>query len=386
MKTDFKSAIQEAIHENLKKNGIELLDLIEIPAERGGGLRVRTLEEILADFDQGDASISGRTVSYVIRAVRPEAKTEPSVGGPAIPDRPLDGIYGGDGRMNLDLLERNAVILLKAGDYALAKNIYTTILKTGDRNADAHLGLGRCHEGLGDYARAQAHYEESVAFAPSPAAFRAMAKLLLRQGKNEYAIEVMERSLKLGELGGKERFELHKACGNRLARLSRVDESEAHFMRALELDPAADDVRANLGTLYLQHGRIADAKRAYQDAVASNPSNARAQFGLGICWIAESKKEHAHDCFARALKHDPKDSNAVYHLMKCAYELKKYDSAERLISEYAQSAPVSASLLYGLAGLKFHVGKKEEAKSLAMRILQMKPDHAGASELLRLVS
>ena len=150
----------------------------------------------------------------------------------------------------------------------------------------------------------------------------------------------------------------------------------------MELSPASDEAQSNLGSLYLEQGQVADAKRCYQDALAANPSNDKAWVGLGLCCVTEGDKESAHDAFARSLEKNIRNSTAIFHLVKCAYEIKRYGTAEKILAQYVDVAPVSPSLLYSLAGLQFHTGKKEQALSTARRILQMKADHTGAKDLI----
>ncbi|HUP55984.1 MAG TPA: tetratricopeptide repeat protein, partial [Bdellovibrionota bacterium] len=161
---------------------------------------------------------------------------------------------------------------------------------------------------------------------------------------------------------------------------------ERLYHRALEIDPSADDIRANLGALYLGAGKTAEARRHFQDSLASNPRNARALAGMGSCELAERNKKGAHDYFAKSLEIDLNNPTAIFHLVKTAYELKSYAVAARLLGEYVQIAPVNTNLMYSLAGLQFHLGRLAEADTTVSRILEMAPTHAGAQELRGLIA
>jgi type IV pilus assembly protein PilF len=195
----------------------------------------------------------------------------------------------------------------------------------------------------------------------------------------------MERALALRDLSKGTLFELHKACGNCWMRAESPENAEKHYQKALELDPMADGIRANIGALYLSTGRIAEAKRFFQDAVASNSRNDKALAGLGSCCLAEGEKRLAHDYFARSLDVNLQNPTGIFYLVKCAYEIKSYATAARIVGDYVQSAPVNTNLLYSLAGLQFHLGRVTEAGVTARKIQELQPQHAGAAELIRMI-
>src|SRR5262249_55745133 len=154
--------------------------------------------------------------------------------------------------------------------------------------------------------------------------------------------------------------------------------------KALELDPSADDVRANLGALHLSMGKPQEARRHFNDALASNPRNDKALAGLGSCHLAagsDADKHAAYDCFARALEIELNNPDAVFYLVKLGYELKSHATATRILEEYIQIAPVNTNLLYSLAGLQYHLGRMDSARGTVERILTLQPEHAGAKEL-----
>jgi tetratricopeptide (TPR) repeat protein len=284
---------------------------------------------------------------------------------------------------DVPFLIENAEILFQSGDTELARNIYRAILKTGESSEIAYAGLAACadREGLIDQAIQFAW--DSVAFSPNQKGYQLLAQLLVQQGRDQEASQALQRAIKqLTDLSAKDKGEYYKMIGNCQSRLGNISEAERSYKKALEFSPASDEAQSNLGSLYLEQGQVAEAKRCYQDAIAANPSNDKAWVGLGLCCVTEGDKESAHDAFARSLEKNIRNSTAVFHLVKCAYEIKRYSTAERILSQYVEVAPVSPSLLYSLAGLQFHTGKKENALATAKRILQIKPDHSGAKDLV----
>jgi tetratricopeptide (TPR) repeat protein len=309
----------------------------------------------------------------------------------AVQSKPANEMKNGAGAVSMARADRedvqylieNAEILFGSGETELARNIYRAILKTGEMSEVAYAGLAACadRDGLVDQAIQLAW--DSVAFAPNQKGYQLLAQLLVQQGRDQEAAQTLQRALKqLTDLSSKEKGEYYKMIGNGQSRLGQPQEAERAYKKALENSPASDEVQSNLGSLYLEQGRVADAKRCYQDALAANPNNDKAWVGLGLCCVTEGDKESAHDAFARSLEKNIRYSTAIFHLVKCAYEIKRYATAEKILALYVEVAPISPSLLYSLAGLQFHTGKKDSALQTARRILQMKPDHAGAKDLI----
>jgi Tfp pilus assembly protein PilF len=161
--------------------------------------------------------------------------------------------------------------------------------------------------------------------------------------------------------------------------------AEKNYRKALEIDPGADEIQANLGALYLHAEKIQEAKRRFQDALAANARNDKALAGLGSCFLAVGDKKSAHDYFAQALGINIQNPQAIFHLVKCAYQIKSYAVAARVVEEYVQIAPININLMYSLAGLQFHLGRMNEARATAKKILELSANHTGAKDLLGMI-
>lgn len=288
-------------------------------------------------------------------------------------------------KINSDFLIKNGELLFSAGDTALAKNIFVALLKSGEKSEVAHYWLGHCANVEGDTDRAINHYQASIAFDPQFNTFKQLAQLYIKNQKYIEAAQVFERSLMNHAFDQKTVFEIHKTCGNCYSKTSAPIKSETHYLKALSIDPKADDILANLGALYLQLGRTDEAKKNFEDAISRNHKNDRALSGLGSCFALNGQMKQAHEFFSKSLSIQIQNPTAIFHLVKCAYELKSYTVAEHLLREYIDASPVSANLLYSLAGLQFHLGKITEAAKTTDQILMMQDGHAGAKELKKVL-
>jgi tetratricopeptide (TPR) repeat protein len=394
--SDLTRTIQETLEKQLSKSGAELIDLIPIPPQGDRMVRLRTLEEALSEFDQlGDDAVSYLIQLKPLRSPRqapPDFAAFPEV-TPSELEAPSqsrkaahENIYLTTGKLNIPFLLRNADLLLTSGDWTLAKNIFKTILASGEHAAAALCGYGRCLQAEGKLEEARAKFDESIAYQASLECYRLLGSLLIQMGKEGLAGEAFERAVSMKDLSPATRFELCKAAGNCYTRAGQTSLAERMYHRALEIDPSADGIRANLGALYLGLGKNAEAARHFQDSLASNPRNAKALSGLGSIMVAEGNRKAAHDHFARSLDLELANPTAIFHLVKIAYELKSYATAARILGEYVQIAPVNASLLYSLAGLQFHLGRLSDASTTITKILELAPDHSGATELRAIIA
>lgn len=370
--------LAQTLDRQLRQNGGEYERVDVVP------LRLQTLEQALREFD-GDEDAAGME-RYLVQ-LTPSRKTQaPNAEANAAE---AGEIYLNDGTLNVPYLMKNAELLAHCREWALARNIYQRIAQPGRPGQSANhtaLALSRiaaCFEAEDRPDEARRHYEQSIAFHPTIETYRDLSSLLMRQKKDRPAAEALERAQNLKELSPRLRFELLKAAGNCWMRSGEMPQAERAYKKALAIEPAADEIQANLGALYLMAGKLTEAFRKFQDTLACNPRNDQAISGLGMCLLQQKNPREAHDHFARALEIRLNNPTALYHLVKCAFELKSYVTAARITENYIEIAPISIHLLYSLAGMQFHLGRTDSARATARRIIEMSPTHSGAKDLLQ---
>ncbi len=376
--------ISESLKKQLQQDSIEIVGIVPISTHSDPMVRMKTIEDVLQDFDQNNSDNTQRFILQVKRMTPEPAQNQNQIEkNPKTSDS--DSIYNQQGKLNVPYLLQNAKLLFDAGDYPLARTIYNAILSSGDVSANYHFQIGCCLEAEGQLNEARLSYEESIAFSPTYEYHQRLASLLIRTNQDLEAAEILERTLHLKGLSGEQKFDLHKSCGNCWTRANQLEAAERNYKKALDFRPHADEIRSNLGVIYLQSNRIQESRRHFQDAIASNPRNHQALAGLGSCALRDGDKKGAHDYFCQSLQIELKNPSALFYLVKCAYELKSYATAANFLKEYIQTAPMNTNLLYSLAGLQFHLGRMEEAKATTVKTLELQPSHAGAQELLGMI-
>ncbi len=380
---NFNHEISNIIKKQLQLKNLELVEMLPIPTHSDKIVRAQTLKELIEDIEENH---NPDTIEYLVQIKHQYKNKNYNLNSKKFKNKiSYENIYLSNGKINVPYLIKNGDLLLNAGDYNLARNIFQVLLQSGEQMSSVLYRIGKSFESEGNLKDAQNYYEESVVYQPSLKVYQRLGAVLIFQKKDAKAGEVFERALNLKELSNEIKFELHKASGNCWTRAKKFENAENHFLKALEINPTADEIRSNLGTLYFQSKKFTEAKRHFSDAIASNPSNHLAITGLGLCSLSAGDKTTAHDYFAQSLDLYLNNPIAIFYLIKCAYEIKVYKTAAQFLECYIQISPINANLMYSLAGLEFHLGKISESKLTALKTLELQPQHLQAKELLNLI-
>ncbi len=338
--------LETQIKHHLKVNGYEFVDLVAVPESINRMARLKNIEQILDD-EGGAEKVA--TVNYILRCrpcqVGGETESKQAAFG-------IENIYGPAGKLNLPFLERSAQILVHSKEYGLARNIYFTLIRSGECAADvlsrAFCGLAACARGEEKLAEAVAHYEEALTFYAEYRVYQGLIEVYLQKKQPENALEMIDRALKIPDLD---------------------DVMRSAFCLA------AAQARCLCG-------KDVEAQQWFEESIRFNSRNEAAQVGLGSVWYRTGKVRESYACLLAVLGSNPQNVEALFYLIKCAFSLGEYVEAERLVFNYTQVAPVNASLLYCLAGIQYHLGRKGLASSTVQQALRLRPDHEGAKRLL----
>ena len=107
------------------------------------------------------------------------------------------------------------------------------------------------------------------------------------------------------------------------------------YRKAVELEPSVPELWANLGLMYHESGKPAEAMRSFREAIRLNPSLFVPQLFVGIEFLGAKNPEAAVDFLERAEKLNPNDLQAALNLGK-AYNLLNH--ADRAADAYSIAA------------------------------------------------
>ena len=93
------------------------------------------------------------------------------------------------------------------------------------------------------------------------------------------------------------------------------DESRANTLKAaIEKDRTDAESRVQLGNLYFDAERFAEAARQYEDALAVNPKHVNASTDLGIAYYYMNQADRALTQFDRSLAIDPAHTKTLLNI------------------------------------------------------------------------
>lgn len=294
-------------------------------------------------------------------------------------------VYQPNGKLNASLLFKNAKILLLSGDTKLAKNIFHALIERGEMLGQSYAGLAATLELEGKVDLAIKAYREAIIYEPTFGSLLNLAELFIKKEEYQNAIGTLLRANNLPKISVAQSFTIHKNLGNCYMHLGQLNNAEAHYRKAYEIEPQSDSLHVNIGGLALKKGDLATASLHFREAVRINGKNASAHTGTGLAQLGQGNKQQAHDAFAEALRIDIHDATALFNLVKCAYELRQFATASELVQEYIKNNTVNSNILYSYAGILFHQGLYKEALEECEKLLSFNSSHEGAKKIKDLI-
>jgi serine/threonine-protein kinase len=173
------------------------------------------------------------------------------------------------------------------GKYDLALQEYQRALQLDPHSADAVIGLAKSYDSAGRTADAEAAYRKAIALRPDS-------------------------------------WDGYNFLGSFLDDHQRYDEAIVQFRRAIQLTPDNAPLYLNLGAVYIDTGNpknFPEAERMLRKSIALEPSYA-AYANLGSLYIQEVKYAEATDAVEKALQLNDKDY-MVWGNLAIAYEGRK---------------------------------------------------------------
>lgn len=154
--------------------------------------------------------------------------------------------------------------------------------------------------------------------------------------------------------------EIYRDIGMAHALLKEFDKAEKYWKTGLEYAQGntalIDAYRYNLSTMYVERCATAQVNN---------------DFALGI------------QMGTKATEYSPQNDRAWNVLGKCYFSLKNYEKATECFLEATNIQKNNADYYYDLGASYFNRGMKAEAKQIFEKVLQLYPNHPGATQALK---
>lgn len=176
---------------------------------------------------------------------------------------------------------------------------------------------------------------------------RDLGTLYLQRGELELAIREYRSAISVWDRDA----ETHFALGEAYRQKGAFEAAEEHFLRALELEPGLHDARLNLGALYLQEERWADAIGANRilvdDPTFMRP--ARALVNLGWAHYKSGNRAEAEQAFRSAVASDGFSYQSRLNLGIVLYDREEFVEALRHFSKVLELIEGRPEQVFGAA-------------------------------------
>jgi serine/threonine-protein kinase len=250
------------------------------------------------------------------------------------------------------------------GEPAEALAALETGVRAADKSADAHLELARAYDEAGRLDACQREARMAIFLRPGYwPAHDFLAKIYLKRG--EYVAAANEFNEVITFAPGLTKG--YNNLGSMLSYLGRADEAREMFERSIAIEPSRAAL-SNLGTLYFDERRFADAAVMFERALEQDDSRYVTWGNLGFAYKFGPSPEKADECFRRAVElgsaelvSEPGDmwllaSLASYHAM-----LGEREVGLRLLESAVAEDPVEPQLLAQIAETFEDLGERDRA-------------------------
>lgn len=177
----------------------------------------------------------------------------------------------------------------------------------------------------------------------------------------------------MGDLEAAERLFLQALASHQQGELAQA---EAAYEQALELAPGRPSVMNNLAAVYLERGRVIDARRLCESLLQQHPQDGGALVNLGNCLLRQGSPEEALACYDRAIAADPGEADACYNRGHALRSLKRDEEALASYERAIELRPGHDGAHFSRAGILMRLGRMQEALASYDRVLEIRPGNA----------
>ena len=160
-----------------------------------------------------------------------------------------------------------------------------------------------------------------------------------------------------------------------------VEQAVKQYATILAVHPDADLVLYNQGLALFALNRFNEAVTAFTRVTEITTADADTWFNLGLALKECGRFTEAIQAYKQSLAQQP-DEDAFFNLANCCRESGAIDEALAYYADLLTINPEHFSALNNYAYLAHKEGNYSLAKKLYKKLLQLQPDHIGASHML----
>jgi tetratricopeptide (TPR) repeat protein len=209
------------------------------------------------------------------------------------------------------------------------------------------------------------------------------------QGISEDARRRLDRAIEdylASQRSNSDRPEAHHNIGILFMEIGRLNEAEAEFRKALELDPTFVPAAVTLADLYREQKRDPAAEPVLRAILARDPSAAVAHFALGLWLVRAGRRQEAWSELKRAAELAPENAHFGYVLGVAVASAGDRAQGVQILRNVLRRHAYDRETLSGLASFEAALGHRDEALAYAKRLVELEPQDPDVQALLKQVT
>jgi Tfp pilus assembly protein PilF len=154
----------------------------------------------------------------------------------------------------------------------------------------------------------------------------------------------------------------------------KLQEAIEHYNNALTIAPTMYFARNNLGSLYVEKQRFAEAETEFRKVISENPADANAYFNLANVYLLTGRLNEASDSIEDGLKRQPESAFGEFLMGSVLIRRGNTRDAEKRLRIALNSDPGLANAHLALVNLYLRENRNAEAVAELSLFLKQSPD------------
>jgi tetratricopeptide (TPR) repeat protein len=268
-----------------------------------------------------------------------------------------------------DLIDTRAIVYYLQGaffearfDLQAALEFYERANRFEQNNPMIHISLARIYLELGDLGRAKkyaADLQESDRYGYEASLI--LAEIAYKEDDKNGALALL---VPLIEIDNDSRFDVLKFLSKVYLDLGRIDEARDVLEDAVRLFSEDLYLQYKLGILYYETGRMEEAVQAFRKAIEINPGFTNAHFALATLLLQIGRYEEAETSYRNVLKLDPRNGTALKELADLLFEREEFEEGIELIEPLREEDLLDDGGRLALGRFYYRAGRIDDALSM----------------------
>ena len=214
--------------------------------------------------------------------------------------------------------------------------LYEALANSFPQHPQAHVGVAESAMRIADYPKAIAAYQRARQLLPDlPKIQAGLANAFLRNAQLDEADALYQQAVK--GAGNAAPVRWYNDLGFIETQRGNYEQARRYYIVAAQLHPDATDTYDNLGAVLLKLNRLDEADAAFYTALELDEADVTAIFGRGQVEAARRNLDKARRFYQQAIKLDPGAPAVHYALAQAFFRLGLRGEAQASLARYRQT-------------------------------------------------